>query len=601
MLRDIEQRQPQRRFAKYRKRNSTKYHTRNIAAEIEKVYRSRVRGRYALNAYLFCGLCNTVAAMLSSGLQHMAQAQKQGHLRRYHQSAAYEVSVGKHVGKLVGSLGRKTLYGYAYLMPTRTQYQEALQHIHCLLGQGVPDEAGQTAAERFRMPFGASRGTPLGKMRPQTLCRLEASIAWAEAHAEQWKQLSIAAQNYLRFSPPTFPSIKSDGLSAARRRELERRHITALEAFAGLADDDARGMNALAQDEHERFAQLQQAAYAATRRPVYVPLRWSRADGCSRNREMGLAYDPAKHRYLLLMYVLADKSRHHRTLAVKGRIYDVNDSKVMLRSKRRRSIAILVELECGRTQRALLDQARREAKDWKAHPDSTSGCIRSATLHAKYSTERNMWWFETRIAVGTKPASSVIPEHVVGVHFDPQYGIVITVLSMEGACRKSFLLDDAKVAQLLQNPPTQALLRADQRTASEQHHRLADALLAICVAYRAQPGLEDVRYRHVGQFARQPARSTASVASRTILSLLNYKLPLAGLPLPINIPGVAPRRDCGACGARHEVAATSYDTFTCSACGFSGPRGLNTATEVARRTLWVLASGTHVLLNDKVK
>src|SRR5262245_40736596 len=48
MARDINQRKPMVRFAKYRKPNSTGYYSEGIAKEIRSAYREKVRGRYTL-------------------------------------------------------------------------------------------------------------------------------------------------------------------------------------------------------------------------------------------------------------------------------------------------------------------------------------------------------------------------------------------------------------------------------------------------------------------------------------------------------------------------------------------------------------------------
>jgi hypothetical protein len=593
MLRDIEQRDPLHRFAKFRKRNSTSYYSKGIGDYLDKEYRSKVRSRYALNSSVFNGLCTTIAAMVSGWLQRMTDAQKKGLLQRYRECAGFVIPVGKYTGKPLGSLARKVIYGYAFLAPTRAEYQEALHFIHIVLERRPEDESLRPAAEQYVMPFGPRRGRALGTMRPETLRRLQDLVTRDEQRADQFEQVREIAKDYLRFTPPGFPTLRSAGLSIERRRELEARHLDAIEAFGALPDAncDAAEDPLLTEDERARFALLQRDAYSATRRPVYVPIRWNRADAFVRGRDMGLGYEAERGRYVLVLHVLADNSRHRRTLSVKRDIYDVDNPTIKLTNGKRPSAAMLFEIECDTHEQAMLDQARRDADRWKAGTTTSGGCIRSATLHAHMGDDGAVW-FEAEIAIGTNPDCIMPLEHIIGVHVDPQAGIFVSIHKLDGALCTVFRLDEAKIAQLLDNkdPQHQASLRPQQRTTKEQQHRTADALRELCVQFRAQLGIENVSYRHGISGLRRPRPQGEYESSSMITALLEYKLPLAYLPTPMDIRGLAPRRDCGVCGARQSPDTKRTDAFVCSKCGHDEPRHFNTAREVARRALWGLAS-----------
>jgi len=248
---------------------------------------------------------------------------------------------------------------------------------------------------------------------------------------------------------------------------------------------------------------------------------------------------------------------------------------------------MLFELEMGTWQRALLDAARQHADQWKSE-GKTSGSIRSGRLHAHDDKRREKWWFEVQLAVGFKPEYMLQPQHVLGVHVKPRDGMYVTILGLDGTLRDHFPLDESRIAHLLynRNPEEQAQIDPEKRTADERNHRTADALVALCEQYQAQMGMENIAYKHtIGPNQNDQIKSQED-NSRTIFGMLNYKLPLAHLPKPVDIDQVSPRRDCGYCGKRHDTPQTEQEVFTCPRCHHSEHRAANTAREVARRVLW---------------
>ncbi len=236
MLRDIEQHKPEQRFAPYRKQKSTRYLTDGIDGAIDKAYRSRLRSRYTLNTYIFSGLCTTVASMTSSYLQKIAEAREKGLIHQYEQSGAYVVPLWKHKGQALGTLGRKTVFGYAFRTPKREQCEEALRHITLLLSKKATTASGSRPCG-INMSFGPRPNRELESMRHDSLRRLKLLVQRDLDRAEEIDELRKAAQARLRFTPPRFPRIRrSDGLSPERQRDLQHEYIEALEDYAGLPD-----------------------------------------------------------------------------------------------------------------------------------------------------------------------------------------------------------------------------------------------------------------------------------------------------------------------------------------------------------------------------
>ncbi|MDP9316964.1 MAG: hypothetical protein M3R24_39935 [Chloroflexota bacterium] len=467
ILRDIHQRNPLHTFRRFRIPNSTRYNTDKIADTLAKSYRPVIRKRYAINAHVFEGMCVSLAEMLSWWLRMMTDAQRRGHIQRYEESARHVIPFGKHRGQTLGSVGRRVVFGYAFLMPKLSEVQEALRYIEIVLNEYREDKPLFAEAAQYKMTFGRRQGDQLGSMLPETLRRLRALCNQEIARSDETEKLRSAAQQYLQFTPPGFPTVGTDGLSAGRHADLDKAYLESLGAFASLKS--AKNTPAfLTEEEHKLFIALQQDAYAATRQAEYMPLRWKRADGCVNGRDVALLYVPKRRRYKLLTYVLASNSRHRQPLKVNEVMYDVNNPGLVLEGTGNPVNALLFDLDFGSEQLHLLDRARASAEAWKDEKRKTGGSVRRVTLHALYNEDRGAWSFQANIVVGFKPSAILKPQHFVGVHVDPDQGLFVSVLTMDGKVREQFHLNEAKIVELLQTPSTYEARPAHRRSSSER-------------------------------------------------------------------------------------------------------------------------------------
>jgi len=153
-----------------------------------------------------------------------------------------------------------------------------------------------------------------------------------------------------------------------------------------------------------------------------------------------------------------------------------------------------------------------------------------------------------------------------------------------------YVLDEPTIAELLGNMSQEAEKDPMNRTPQEYQHRVANALCRIAKQYCAQIGIENIDYLRA-MAGRSPIQGrNGSESIKSIRTLLNYKLVLHDLPQSFDIRGVAPKRDCSQCGKRHpEPVIDAEDHFDCGLCGHKELRQLNTAREVARRVLWIIA------------
>lgn len=586
LLHDIEQRNPKSRFEEYRTSGGQSYFTDRIAEYLNREYRDKVRGQFgALNTHVFSGLCMTVATMVVSWLQQMRVAEQSGALERFVQSAGYIVNVGRHAGSHLSSLPRGVIYGYAKLSATQTQLVATQQALQVLLADD-DDDPIRLAAEQYRVPFGDRSGTQLGAMSMRELRRLRAYVERQISEVEQWEQLRQAARTYLQYTPPGFPSIKNTGLGFSKRIVLEKEYFSALDEFSALSNLEDNNIN-LTRAEHSAFRHLQKRTYALTEIPQYLHLYWRHADGIIRGRDIGIAYDPAKRAYILIAYVLGPNSRHRRPVAVNGELFDINNPDQRLESGKRRSGAMIFELEYGVEQQAWLDRARRSVGDWKDH-GATSGCARVGKLRAHYDKDRQQWWFELLLLLGFKPPAIQQPQHFMGVHVDTRRRMHVSVLGLDGQLVEYVELTEDRIAELLENKPEQASMPLEQRTSIEKHHRTADALVALCRKYQGLLGIEYTGYKQQLQFKTDGGSTETKDGSRTVSTLLGYKLALAGLPMWVDIRSISPKRDCGRCGLRQTKVQNTH-CFICSECGHEEVWHRNAAREVARRTLWQIS------------
>ena len=608
VLRDIKNHKPQQRFARFRKKYSSSYNTKSIATLIETLYRTRVNARYHISSHVLSGIWDYLAQHLSAWLQRVTEAQKKGLYKRYAKSATFVIPFGQHTGKTIAEVGRHRIEGYLSL-PTRTDCEEAARYLAILINAYPEDTPFRDEAGRYVLSFTDYKDTPLADLSRTTLLYLESLVHRELARMDQIEALKHAVERFLEWTPPGFPTIHSDGLSMNRRQTISFEYEESLSSFGTLLGEP------LTEGEQARFGSLQKATYAEIKPRQYIALRWDRADGFVRHRGCGVGYDIKSKKYVFLAYVLYNNSRYKKKLSLENdsQIVDLNNPDVVLRPSRDRVQTMLFNLEMGSHQQRMLEQARRETPQWKAYEQqkpkkkkktdpetqqsaenpekptapTMAGCIRAARMTVHYDEDRQKEWFSVSIVVGTRQQRIKTPDHVIGVHVDPQFGLAAMVCTLRGTLVAYCVLDEPTLAQLLRNMPLEGQRDPMSRTPQEYHHRVATALAGLAKHYCGQIGIENIDYLRA-MAGRSPIMGrNGSESIKTIGALLNYKLALNDLPQALDIRGVAPKRDCAQCGKRHaQPVIDAEEDFDCVFCGHRESRRANTAREVARRVLW---------------
>ena len=615
VLNEVEKRHTYRYFPQCRKKYSTHYDTQKIARTLAASYKRRVDSKFTLSSSITSGLWHYLARMLSSWLQQVAEGRKKGYYVRYHNAASHVIKLGRHTGKTIGEVGRNQVKGYLAL-PTRGQCEQALYYINILLNEFPEDEVLQKEAKDYKLPITEYEGVELGKRQLVTLKKIKMLVERDLERMEYIDELKATTTIFLSWSPPGFPTIKRDGISTSRQQALAIEHVQALEAYGADVEFP------LAETEHHRFRRLQQAAYADTAPPFYIPILWPRADAILRHREMGIGYDSENNRYELLAYFLAEESRYKTKLKLPRiaiddgtqhepastdkysirTIVDTNNPSIILKETKRSIQAMRFSLDYGYHHGKLLDRARQESAEWKQQfiarrakrntekwgtkTDSTAGCVRSGSLHAYFNKHTHQWWFQLYVSVGTRSTHVKSPDHVIGVHVDQKHGLTATVLTLRGKWIASYHLNETTIAQILGNKPSEGDKDPAIRAATEYHHRLAESICRLANRYCAYVGIENIDYMRTLAGKSPVVGRNGSECIRTVKTLLVYKLRLCGLPQSFEIWGVAPKRDCSLCGYRHGSSTVKDNQFICQYCGGHIQKQRNASQEVARRLLW---------------
>lgn len=107
--------------------------------------------------------------MIAGWPQQMTEAEQNGDLQRSRDCAAFIVPVGKYTRMRLGDFGRKTIFGYAFLTPTRSQVEEAIHNLETMLAPDDYDDKQIDTAAHYVMRFGPRKRDRLGSMQRRTL------------------------------------------------------------------------------------------------------------------------------------------------------------------------------------------------------------------------------------------------------------------------------------------------------------------------------------------------------------------------------------------------------------------------------------------------
>lgn len=385
--------------------------------------------------------------------------------------------------------------------------------------------------------------------REQAECYLHA-VREAEARGETLKRKPP--------SPPSFPISRDP-----------RAH-----AFGEALDEiGATG------DVDEETWLYRQARLTRLQRGRYMPLCFSRPDAVPNYRNFSLLADDEHGRYYALLFLLPNKHELGQPIAHNGNLRRVGHPATAtppydpVYFASRTTCAVLCPLEMS---------------DWHVtefiqHP--------SANVRSAFLFERNGDYF---LNVAFEYTVQAIPtQAVLGVDRGVAQFAALRVLDAEARVLHEELWSGDKFLAL-QWDIKKTLRRLQKRgrdvtglvrisRISEQTvHALANAILELARQYQAQVVLEKLKYldRQKERFVKLRATPYQRIAA-----VLEYKLPLHGLPPPAYVSPACTSRMCARCTYGDSSNRPDQETFVCQQCGHTDHADLNAATNIARRWL----------------
>jgi len=353
----------------------------------------------------------------------------------------------------------------------------------------------------------------------------------------------------------------------------------ALNDFAAVLDDE--------QQEKDCRARLLRVA-----RGSVMPIYFSRPDAVPRQRNFSLLHDPQRQRYYALLYLEPGANNSDSCLRGKGNLVRVGwpqnkaatDPKPVFRAKA--PCAVLLPLALG---------------DWHVETFLSASLRGDANVRSAFLSRREREGSEPEYYVHITFEFSperVQTETALGVDRGLANLIALTVTDEAGKILHQELhpgrdlIDYQKyVYTVYRSRQKRGRSIAGQvmvaRVNEEVCHRLANVIVETAVEHKSQVVMENLKWfkerrRDFGQLKRAPLQR--------IQQILEYKLPMRGLPRPWYENPAYTSRECPRCGYGFQVKGRgvnrpSQDKFKCERCGYQTHADLNGSHNVARRWL----------------
>jgi len=350
------------------------------------------------------------------------------------------------------------------------------------------------------------------------------------------------------------------------RNPVPGAYLEALSDFAEVLDDEA--------DYNWRRDQLNRIA-----RGQFMPLYFSRIDGVPSSRNFSLLLNDDKKRYYALLFLLPDKHPLGGPLETRGNLRRLGWSS---EADRERSHLLASHTRCG-----LLFPL--EMGRWHESHFIERGNVRSAFLFERggefflnVTFEIEVERLETRTFLGVDRGIAQLMALAV---LSPDETVLSTDM-YSGDEFMAFQWDQKKQMRRLQKRGKDVTGNVRVSRISDQTcHEIANRVVALAVENRAQVVLEELK-----GFDRSKARFYRLRAApyQRIAQILDYKLPLQGLPPPKRVNPAYTSLTCPECSHFDKANRATQDKFRCVQCGHENHADLNGAVNIARRWISVI-------------
>ncbi len=283
----------------------------------------------------------------------------------------------------------------------------------------------------------------------------------------------------------------------------------------------------------------------------------------SNTRDFCLLYNPDKKRYYAKLYLLNqhDELKHQPTRRSTSELRVVGKDTSLSESNRPERY-IIVALSFGKYQEKYLSMAL-----------NNPCMIRTARLVKKNSD------YFLMVNIGLEPENRVETESYAGFHILQDGRMSYTLCDLEGqilnhgffSCepKKDKTFAAKQKGNMIMKPPYW-----------ENIHILANRIVEICLKYNAQAVFESYPLYNY------------------ITEVLNYKLPLKGLPKPVRVSSFGLYQTCPHCGYNCKKNRSLDKLFLCTACGFGLEIDYLPSFNLARRILKYRSDKVHFICHQ---
>ncbi len=432
-----------------------------------------------------------------------------------------------------------------------------------------------------------------GVLRRHVLTTIKGLGLHSATEEAVFRELGIALASYFarrKQDPNTgFPTVYRAKPNPARYEAV----LDALADFETGSGEDEEGSASATQQPTRRtdghtLAQLRSELVAAARQLEFRarPIYFCNTDAVPNRRGYSILYDEEKEEYLALVYLLprSGSSHQRKPLKVHKPLLALNQHQEFLRETGYPSGALLFPLEMGRWQKETFFEPARE------HP----GIIRTAYLTREKNQQGEVEYY-LAIAVDFPEPDPVEAVNLLAVHHTLDGEVFVLITNPEGEVHHyeqvSAPLDLKDVYQRIrvrQRRGKQTSDRVARERTKHHYHNAANRIVALAEEHRARVGVEDLSYvrSKTGYKAVNRRRFVAAIGKLT--ELLDYKLPFAGLPAPLQVRGVSPR-ECHRCGPEsREKTVRTEGRISCPMCGLEMDVHENNARLVAAQVPEIL-------------
>lgn len=319
----------------------------------------------------------------------------------------------------------------------------------------------------------------------------------------------------------------------------------------------------------------------------YMPIFFSRPDGIVRNRNFGLLYDKEKNKYYACVYLLPNESRHKKPISGAAELQAIHPQINSLKPSSRKVGYLLLPLAFGRWHEEIyLQYALNNPKAVRTAFLNKKG--QEYFLHVTFQFDQANRDTQTFLGID-RGVNKLVALAVVDSKGNPLY--------LEEFSGKDYEAFQNQLTKRLRKDLKMGRQKLKKYTRVNEGfvHIIANRIINVADRFSSQVVLEDLTYLSKGGFKQKTGnkyfdklmnRKLGRNPYNKLKTILDYKLPIAGLPQIKLIPGHYTSQTCTVCNHINKENRKSQAEFKCLKCGYEANADLNASINIARRGIW---------------